>query len=369
MVFQMRFYHAGKQQRMDIGTYPLISLKQARNETLRFRSDLEKGIDPRITKKTDKLKNIESSSLEVIFNKWHEAWCLPNKKGAEDIKRSFEIHIFPRLGEMPPDRVSTDNWLSLLESIKKKTPGIAERLLINAKQLLAWSLRRHLITTNALAGISAKADLNIVKRSGTRSLSDDEIGYLFLALAGSRMAAKNKCFIRLCLIYGCRSGELRLAKKADFDFDKQVWTIPAANHKTGKATGKPLLRPIVPATQVILEDCFNLTTGDYLFTNAGSKTKPMGQSASLSLPYNLMQWLRKNKDINMMHWSIHDLRKTARTNFSTLTQPHIAEIILGHKLPGQWAVYDHYDYLPEQAECLLKWCKRLHQFEPEQTGL
>ncbi|EPA97866.1 integrase family protein [Pseudomonas sp. G5(2012)] len=47
---------------------------------------------------------------------------------------------------------------------------------------------------------------------------------------------------------------------------------------------------------------------------------------------------------------VHDLRKTARPNFSTLTEPHFAEIMLGHKLPGSWQVYDQYDYLAEQKE-------------------
>jgi len=85
----------------------------------------------------------------------------------------------------------------------------------------------------------------------------------------------------------------------------------------------------------------------------------MGQGAPLALPYNLIQWLRRHRDYEMQHWSVHDLRKTARTNFSELTEPHIAEIMLGHKLPGQWQVYDHYDYLKEQTKTYTKWWKRI----------
>lgn len=35
-------------------------------------------------------------------------------------------------------------------------------------------------------------------------------------------------------------------------------------------------------------------------------------------------------------------------NLTSLTEPHIAEIMLGQRLPRSWQVYDHYDYLPEQ---------------------
>ena len=57
---------------------------------------------------------------------------------------------------------------------------------------------------------------------------------------------------------------------------------------------------------------------------------------------------------------MHDLRKTARTNYSTLTDPHVAEIMLGHSLGKIWRTYDHHDYLKEQAEAYKAWCERLY---------
>jgi hypothetical protein len=62
----------------------------------------------------------------------------------------------------------------------------------------------------------------------------------------------------------------------------------------------------------------------------------------------------------MAHWSVHSLRKTARTNFSSLTsQPHVAEIMLGHKLPKNWRIYDGHTYLKEQAGVYAAWWQRL----------
>ena len=100
-----------------------------------------------------------------------------------------------------------------------------------------------------------------------------------------------------------------------------------------------------------------------MFTNTGSE-EAMQTSAPLALPYNVMQWLRRHERYEMEHWSIHDLRKTARTNFSSLTEPHIAEIMVGHRLPSSWRAYDHYDYLPEQAKSLDAWVDRLDAIVP-----
>ncbi|EPY9095722.1 tyrosine-type recombinase/integrase, partial [Shigella dysenteriae] len=42
-----------------------------------------------------------------------------------------------------------------------------------------------------------------------------------------------------------------------------------------------------------------------------------------------------------------------------LTAPHIAEIMLGHKLPGVWQVYDKSDYLEEQRKAYWAWWERV----------
>lgn len=360
IIFQLRFRIGGKLNRVDIGTYPLMGLKEAREKASGYRAELAKGIDPRIVKRLEIEKNMSVDLLESLYRKWHDSYCLENKKLAHEILRSFEIHIFPVLGMLPVDKISTDRWMTLIESIKQESPAIAERILINAKQMLSWAKRRNLIDNHQLLEITAKRDLSIIKTPGHRSLDDTEIKMLLLALDHSRIAFKNRIFIKLCLIYGCRNGELRVATKQNFDFVSGIWTVPPTDHKTGLKTKQPLIRPIIEETRELIVQAMALSDSEYLFNNEGS-SEPMGRRAPLSIPYNLRQWLRKNHQYEMAHWSVHDLRKTARTNFSTLTQPHIAEIMLGHSLPGEWRTYDHHHYLDEQAECLKKWIERINK--------
>lgn len=359
ITFQLRYRYQGKPRRLDLGSYPLMSLKEARTEAVRLRARHEQGHDPQVVRLLEKQAIVKADSVEQLFRQWYEAYCQKNKKGHHDILRSFELHVFPVIGKLPAEQVSLHEWLNLLEKHAGVRPGIAERILINAKQMLKWAMRRELIATSALAGINAKEDLQIKKLPGSRTLSGDEIARLWRAIERSRMAAKNRLFLKLCLIYGCRNGELRQAEKTHFDFVRGVWTVPAGNHKLGHATGKPLLRPITAEIGLLIKEAMALSEGSrYLFTNTGSD-EAMGTSAPLALPYNVMQWLRRHEKFEMEHWSVHDLRRTARTNFSTLTAPHIAEIMLGHRMPGAWQVYDHHDYLQEQAEAYGAWFKRL----------
>jgi integrase len=261
------------------------------------------------------------------------------------------------------------HWLDLLEEQAAQRPGICKRILTNAKQMLKWGVKRKLIPTNVLSEIYAQEDFQVNDHEEEyRSLTDEEVKYVWRALEQSRMALKNKIFLKLCLFYGCRNGEMRRSRKADFDFDKQVWTVPTEHNKVRKKTGKPILRPIIPEIEPLIRQAISLSeSSSYVFSNAGTD-EPMGKGAPLQLPYNIMQWLRRHEKYEMEHWSVHALRKTARTNFSSLTGPHIAEIMLGHKLPKNWRIYDHYTYLKEQAEAYRAWWERLMALTREDHG-
>lgn len=51
------------------------------------------------------------------------------------------------------------------------------------------------------------------------------------------------------LIFANRSNELRLAKKADFDLEKRVWTVPEENNKVRKKQGGAIRRAIPPLAE------------------------------------------------------------------------------------------------------------------------
>ncbi|MCR4532363.1 tyrosine-type recombinase/integrase [Acinetobacter venetianus] len=362
ITFQIRFRFDGKGARIDLGSYPLISLKEAREKALEVRSLIEKGIDPRVEKKLDKInQDRESLTFKGIFDEWHEKYLFKNKKSANDIYRSFELYVFKEFGDLPANRISVRNWLNLLEPLAEQKPSITERILSNTKQMYNWAIKRELCVLNPLANIDSKEDLHIEYIPKDRTLNDQEIAYIWQGLMRSRMYIRNRIFVQLCFIYGCRSGELRTAKKEHIDKESMTWIIPPENHKNGEKTRKPIIRPLIPETLQLFELAATLNDSEYLFVTAKNKHQPVSRGALLSLPYDLTEYLFREEQVTLDHWSLHDLRRTFRTNMSTITEPHIAEIMLGHVLPVIWRTYDKHDYLDEQKEALTKWVERLRQ--------
>lgn len=93
ITFQLRFRYDARPCRLDLGTYPLMSLKDARAESQRLRAQLEQGHDPRVVRQLEKQTILQADSIESLFRQWYVAYCKGNKKGHHEILRSFEIHV------------------------------------------------------------------------------------------------------------------------------------------------------------------------------------------------------------------------------------------------------------------------------------
>ena len=66
ITFQMRFRYQGKQARLDLGSYPNLSLQEAREELKDMKRILETGHDPRVHKKIELHKVSNALTFEGI---------------------------------------------------------------------------------------------------------------------------------------------------------------------------------------------------------------------------------------------------------------------------------------------------------------
>ncbi|WP_337036389.1 tyrosine-type recombinase/integrase [Pantoea agglomerans] len=356
VVFQMRYMFAGKQRRVDIGSYPSLGLREARDEILKIRRSLEEGVDPQLYIAARYQKNVSAMTVEKVMREWDRVYAGVNIKNAADIIRSFEIHVFPRIGHLPHDSVNTHAWIEIIEGVQSNKPGIARRLLTNAKQAHSWALRRKLVETMPIEGLKPH-DFGMKVNITRRVLSDDEIRVLYETFENTGMRRKNALLMQLILLFGCRSGEMIQSKRDHFDFDNAIWTVPPENHKGGNS-GKPLKRPIIPAAQAMIEEAMSLSSHkEFIFQSALKKDREraLNSASALGLPKTVMSYYQRTRGEIMPHWSIHDLRRTARTRWASIAPPHVCEVMMGHALPGIWAVYDHNDYLDEQRKAYTAW--------------
>ena len=362
LVFQYRYRFDGKQRRVDIGPYPGISLKRAREIHADLRADLAEGRDPKQALLYQRLGDAPENTVEQLYTDYHNKFASHHKKSADQVLASMSLHVFPKVGKLSADAVLTHHWVTLFEALALTVPSISERLLSAVSQMYAWGIRMRRVTVNPVSDISAKFDLRIKRKVGVRSLDDRELKLVWQAILKSNLSPRNTVMLQLLLMWGGRVGELRLAEKSHFDLHNNVWTIPPENHKTGAKTGKPLKRPILPEMAELIKQGLMMSPPHYkyMFPKRGVD-EPTSDRSHLGINLNINQWIKRRLAQEVDHWTIHDLRSTARSRWSQLAPPHIAEIALGHALPAMWQTYDYYDYLDEQRELYAAWMIKLRE--------
>ena len=57
--------------------------------------------------------------------------------------------------------------------------------------------------------------------------------------------------------------------------------------------------------------------------------------------------------LDMPHWTLHDLRRTARSLMARAGVPdNVAERVFGHAIPVIHGIYNRYEYFEEKADAL-----------------
>ena len=166
------------------------------------------------------------------------------------------------------------------------------------------------------------------------------------------MFLQTKNAIKIIMLTGVRTGEIRLAQWSSIDFENSLWTIPPENNK-GAITVKIHLTPLVKSVLTELK----LISGSPFVLAGLVPNHPLDQNA---LPRAIA---RIQDKVGIPDWTAHDLRRTFATQLGeTLNvDPVVIEKCLGHKMPRIMATYSKNEMLPQRKEALEKWAQKIEE--------
>ena len=361
ITFQYRYYlrDLKKYDRATIGCYPETSLAAATAELPRLKVMLAEGKNPKLELASNRIYEAEKLTLDQLFEKWYQGYCKKNKVAHLEHMRSYEIHLKPKLGKLIAENITRPVYLEVLNPLVETYPYIAERLIVNLKQMYSWARLQQIADADPLRDITAK-NVGIEKGQDTRFFSEKELEWFFTALDKTRIEEKNKIYIELSLHYACRPSELRMVEVDHVNIDFGTWTVPWQNHKTGKKTRQPLVRPIIPCVKKLWERAIELSgSNKWVFTNRGTNIQIDRSAIPASIRCLENFWRKKikvnGKPITFESFCAYTLRKTARTNFSDFGDWAVCEKMIGHKLPGESDKYDYNSYAEKMRPVYQQW--------------
>jgi integrase len=197
-----------------------------------------------------------------------------------------------------------------------------------------WAVGRDMLVANPCIGIKPPAKTT----QRDRVLTDAEIAAVWNAC--NEVPQPFGAMVRMLMLTGARRNEIGQMQRSELVGD--IWTLPAARSKSGRANALPL----PPAVMNILAKLpqheadgfvFSTTNGEKPASNFAKNKRALDQASGTT------------------GWTLHDLRRTARTKLSELgIDRETARRIVGHAGDTLDETYDRATHEPAKRAALAK---------------
>lgn len=323
----------GKQRRITLGRYPIISLADAREEARSKLRLVSLGL-PLEEKKE------RAISLEKAFNSFIEIYAKKKTKDWHRTDARLRGTLVKKYGTLDIREITRKDINILLDDIiARGAPIQANRVHAGASKFFKWCVEREYIESSPALHISKPAPEN----PRDRVLNDDELKKIWAET--EKMSYPFGPLFQLLILTGQRRSEVSDMRWSEISFKDKTWTIPKERSKNGCAHIVPLSATAID----ILQRIPRYLHSDFVFTTT-RKTSVSGFGKIKK---------RLDEDTDISDWIIHDIRRTVASGMARLKiPPHVVEKILNHvsgTFSGVTGVYNRYGYDEEKRDALELW--------------
>ena len=358
--WHFRYYWMKEPKRMSLGTYPEVSLREARALRDEARALVAKDINPRLHRKQKRaaVKLAGENTFEAIYKKWLAHRELGLKKGRQTtlsiLPRVFAKDVLPLLGKRSIYDIKRPDLLEVIARIeRRKALSVAEKVRTWFNQMFRYAL----VVVPGLEQNPA-SDLDVVALplppvNHNPFLRMAELPKLLQRLRKYRGRLQTQLGLRLLLFTGVRTGELRLATPDQFDLDRGLWIIPPevvkqlqVDMRRKRQLPKDIPPYIVPLSVQAIE-----------IVRYDSELKERMRENTLNGALKRMGY----RDL----LTGHGIRGTMSTALNEIGYPKVwVDAQLSHVDPNKVsATYNHAEYVEQRRRMMQDWADRLDLFE------
>jgi integrase len=333
-------YRDGKPHYWKLGTYPQMTVKQARAKAQEYFKDPQKVEDA-----------AEVGTFKDVAENWFARYVLKERKlrSAPEIRRQLDKYVYPKWGSKKFLDIRRKTVTELLDWIKDNhSAAMADYVLATIRSIMTWQQKREDDYVSPI--VKGMRQGNGEARS--RILNENEIRRVWHA------ADENGTFgalVKMLLLTAQRREKVTTMRWDDVV--DGVWTIRAEEREKGT----PGALKLPQAALDVIAAQPRIAGNPYVFAGSLRGRRPRKDTPKKDLPtgpaaFNSFSQRKAEleaKLADMSHWTLHDLRRTARWLMAEAgVSENAAERVLGHALPGVRGVYNRYDYADEKADAL-----------------
>ena len=338
---------------MSLGSYPSVTLANARSQRKKARELIANGIDPKRHREEEirKAKFELTNSFKSVFDEWFsikESNVAP--KQSKLIKRAFENHLFKYLGAMPIGELKPQYVIEVIKKVEQQGKSdLAKRLCSRVNEVMTYAANTGRITFNPLTGIISA--FKKVKHKPHPAVTPDKLPWLLKIINDSQVKKVTRCLIEWQLHTITRSNEATTTKWKDIDLDKKLWSIPADVMKMDK----PHLIPLTEQAISLLEIIRPITGyAEYVFPSFHYGKGHINEE-TVNKAFRRMGL----QDIQ----TAHGLRSVASTTLNEQGHDYdVIESALAHLDDNQVRrAYNRTDYMERRRKLMVWWSNHIEQ--------
>lgn len=351
-LWRFKYRFDGKEKLLSLGTYPDVSLADARERREAARKLLAQGVDPGATRKQVQAKAAEDAlTFEVVAREWYEKkrpFWTPGT--AERILRRLVKDLLPPLGGTPVKKVTPRNILDAVRLIEQRgCKETARRALQDCGAIFRYAFANTMIEMDPMpATRGAIVSAPVVHHA---SVTDPKaVGGLMRALWGYEGSPVTAAALKLAALTFVRPGELRHAEWSEFDMDAAEWRIAALKMKMRTPHIVPLSRQALDVLKLL-----RVITGigGYLFPSERTIERPMSE--------NTVNAALRRLGYSKEEMTGHGFRSMASTllNEQGWNRDAIERQLAHAERNGVRAAYNYAEFLPERRKMMQAWADYL----------
>ena len=327
----------GKRINIGLGSYPVVSLEEARAKALENRRAATQGKDIR---RQDSKTPTFAEAVEKVIDLYRPSWQ-DGGKSEQQWRTSLERDAYPVMGRKRIDKVTSGDVMTVIEPIWSRKRVTAQRVRQRIERVMAWAIAQGYRENNPAADIKAILPKNGVKKEHYAALHHSEVAGALNTIRGADAYVSAKLALEFVVLTACRSGEARGATWDEIDLESRTWTIPASRMKAGVQHRIPLTTACVAVLNTAKE-----TFGDNGFIFPSYRRK--------QLPDYYLSGLLRKAGIPCV---THGFRSTFRDWCAeTGVSRELAESALAHVVQNQTeAAYFRTDLLDQRREVMVRW--------------
>ena len=356
-LWRVKYRFGGKEKLLSLGAYPAVSLAFARKRRDEVKEQLAGGTDPSVQKKLEKLAAAKAAqntfgavAAELLDN------MAANRLAESTLNKNrwmLQVLAAP-LSKRPIAEIAAIEILDVLKRIEKSGRRETARKL---RSMIGGVFRYAIVTLRAPSDPTSALRGSLLKPliQHRPAITDEQkLGKLMCTIDEYDGWTTLRAALQLLALTMTRPGDVRYMRRAEIDFQKAVWCIPAERMKMRRPHEVPLSRQAL----ALLKDIWPLSDyGELVLPSIRSNKRPLSEN-SMNAALRRMGYAKDEM-------CAHGFRSAASTILNERGfRPDVIEAALAHQDENTIRrAYNRAAYWPERVKLLQDWADILDELK------